>query len=378
MDASVYRRHSPDCPHSKNRHWRKCQCPCWLYWAHRGQRHRESAHTIFWTAAEKKAREKEQELRDIELGKPVPADKGKTVAETVDAYLAHKRSERLAEPTLYKHEYVLKRKMLAWCDGEGIHYLAHLTRDKLQQWRDTWTESPITARNKQERVRGFFRFVLGNGWVTVNPAFGLSRIKVPRREPAYFTNSELETILNACERYGKSVVDRQRMRAMVLLMRWSGLAIRDAVCLERARLDNHNRLILQRAKTSEPVYVELPSKVAEELRNVPTGLHGNPKYFFWTGVGLSKTAVSDWERSFRRLFKLADFEGRRRNSKALPPSHVPSHVLDSLAGCGSAHRVRGSASGTLFNEDDREALQIAYADHPAANLARTAECLETH
>ena len=54
-------------------------------------------------------------------------------------------------------------------------------------------------------------------------------------------------------------------------MRWSGLAIRDAATLERSRLDSQNRLILHRAKTDEPVFVELPANVADELRKSPTG-----------------------------------------------------------------------------------------------------------
>ena len=46
-----------------------------------------------------------------------------------------------------------------------------------------------------------------------------------------------------------------RLRALTLLMRWSGLAIRDAVTLERSRLSNNNQIFLYRAKTGTPVYV---------------------------------------------------------------------------------------------------------------------------
>jgi integrase len=35
----------------------------------------------------------------------------------------------------------------------------------------------------------------------------------------------------------------------------------------------------------------------------------NPKYFFWTGNGNPRTAVADAQRSFRKLFKLADVTG---------------------------------------------------------------------
>jgi len=54
--------------------------------------------------------------------------------------------------------------------------------------------------------------------------------------------------------------------------------------------------------------VPLPPEVAEELRTIPPGAKPNPRYFFWSGNGLPKTAVADWQRSFRRLFKLAALE----------------------------------------------------------------------
>ena len=35
----------------------------------------------------------------------------------------------------------------------------------------------------------------------------------------------------------------------------------------------------------------------------------NPKYFFWTGNGKAKSVVADAQRSFRKLFELANVEG---------------------------------------------------------------------
>lgn len=60
------------------------------------------------------------------------------------------------------------------------------------------------------------------------------------------------------------------MRILVLLMRWSGLRISDAVALERTRLVGNN-LFLYQAKTGLLVYVPLPPDVAESLRNIPPG-----------------------------------------------------------------------------------------------------------
>jgi integrase len=88
-------------------------------------------------------------------------------------------------------------------------------------------------------------------------------------------------------------------------MRWSGLRISDAITLERTRLVENNLLLCQ-AKTGTPVFVPLPKDVAESLRTIPPGPKPNPRYFFWTGNGDPRSAAKDWQRSFRRLFNIAN------------------------------------------------------------------------
>ena len=78
--------------------------------------------------------------------------------------------------------------------------------------------------------------------------------------------------------------------------------------LERERLNQNNELLLYRAKTGVPVFVKLPPNVAKALREVPSGPKPNPRYFFWSGNGEKKSAVADWQRSFRKLFDMADLK----------------------------------------------------------------------
>jgi len=62
---------------------------------------------------------------------------------------------------------------------------------------------------------------------------------------------------------------------------------------------------LYRGKTGHPVRVLLPPVVATDLRNVPPGKDTHPAYFFWSGNGHKKSAVADWQRVYRRVFKKA-------------------------------------------------------------------------
>jgi len=118
--------------------------------------------------------------------------------------------------------------------------------------------------------------------------------------------------------------NRTRMKALTLLLRYSGLRIRDAVTCERARLVV-GKLFLYQAKTGTPVYCPLPPSVVEALEAVKSS---NRKYFFWTGNGDPKSAVADAQRSFRKLFKLADVVGHPhmfRDTFAVELLSVASH-----------------------------------------------------
>ena len=71
-----------------------------------------------------------------------------------------------------------------------------------------------------------------------------------------------------------------------------------------------DKLLLYTQKTGVPVYVPLPSFVVEALHSMPSTYKGredpaSERYFFWTGRGILKSAVADWQRAFRKLFKLA-------------------------------------------------------------------------
>ena len=94
----------------------------------------------------------------------------------------------------------------------------------------------------------------------------LKKPRAPEVTPTnYFTPSEFQQVVNATNRYeyggGMDCHHRaERLRALILLMRWSGLAIKDAVMLERNRLDENGAIFLRRAKTGVPVVVPLPPK----------------------------------------------------------------------------------------------------------------------
>lgn len=317
MFVSVFTRHLPECQQNGKPNaglFRRCSCPKHLQWSANGRQFRASAKTRSWENAERLARAKEKELLQLQAeGKPLIGPM--TVEEAVAKYLADKRQQGLVDDTLSKLENIFKKQFLGWCSSAHVTYLRDLDLERLREWRGTWIGGALTRKKLQERVRGFFRFGLDSGWISSNPAKGLSKIKVEDPPTDYFPREEFDHIIDSTYLYDSKTVDAKemvnnatRLRTLALLMRWSGLAIRDAVTLERNRLDDQDHIFLYRAKTGEPVLVKIPYEVAQTLRNIPPGPKPNPRYFFWSGNGLPKSAVADWQRAFRKLFRIADIK----------------------------------------------------------------------
>lgn len=310
---TLYRRHLKRCAKKDDRYWKRCSCPMWVEGTASGQYLRRSLGTASWERAQGLA----QEIESADDPKAPPAKKEEPVSleKAVGEYLADAKARDLAQSTLDKLETIFRKQFLTWAKSEGYTLLREMDLRAVQAFRTTWKDGGLAKKKKQERLTGFFWFCIRAGWITTTPTLNLKRITVHQKPTDYFPRDEYKKIIDATyclddglER-GYDVEKRgQRIRALVQLLRWSGLRIRDAVTLEKTRLQANDDLFLYQAKTGAPVYVPLPHDVAEDLRNVPPGPKPNPRYFFWSGNGEAKSAVADWQRSFRRLFGVAKLE----------------------------------------------------------------------
>ena len=173
----------------------------------------------------------------------------------------------------------------------------------------------MTTHRKHERMHSFFAFCVANDMLRKNPMDALKKPKTPDIVPTdYFLPAEFEKIVAATNKYeyrggNDNRHRRERLRALTLLMRWSGLAILDATSLERGRLlkneNGDDQIFLYRAKTGVPVFVVIPDEVGEALRSLP---NSHPSYFFWSGNGDPRSAAKAFQRSYWKLFKLAKIQ----------------------------------------------------------------------
>jgi integrase/recombinase XerD len=325
---SVYARHYPPCT-SDDLNYKRCRCPKWIngVLGSDGPFIRRSAKSRSWEKAEEFKRELEVEYEAKQNGDresmAVTPEKV-SVKDAVTRFLNSKRNENLAESTIEKLKTIFEKQFLSWATASRLNHLEDIRTADLEAFRDTWEDGPLAKKKKQERLIGFFYYGLRLGWIKSNPAVSLGRIRADGPPTDYFPKHEFNQIIDATYIYQpKGWVECRnqatRLRILILLMRWSGLAIRDAVTLERRRLNEKDELFLYRAKTGNPVYVPLPSELAELLRTIPPGPCPNPRYFFWSGNGSAKSVVGNWQRSFRRLFKIANLQREDGTAKRCHP-----------------------------------------------------------
>jgi len=221
---------------------------------------------------------------------------------------AEKRMLKKASIDRYR---IIFRQMNKWAEGEGIRFFSELDTRALNRFRATWKgDSGLADLKKLERLRAFCKFAVSNGYADKNAAEGLENPKIRPNPTLPFSPDEMVKVLataarHIAERQGKAKVKAMRTRALVLMLRYTGLRISDAVGCSTDRIQD-GRLWLYTAKTGQHVYVPLPRFVVAELASLPCV---SPKYFFWTGMGTVETARKKWTEALADLFTAAKVHG---------------------------------------------------------------------
>lgn len=302
MTLTLYRRHKKTCPNfgkARRDIQKKCLCKFWVDGVLGGREVRISLNTRDSKKANEKVHEWEAKEMVIEPGAAV------TLADAWTSMLADLEARKLSHSTIRKYK-LLQRQMKAYGEERGLAMLAQFDLDVLSKFRATWKDGPRTASKKLERLRAFFRFAHDRQWVEKNPA---TRIKLPKisiRPTMPLTHDEMVKILTACDdlqittpREGK--LNAVRTKALVILMRYSGMRVSDAVTLTTDRLDG-KRLFLYTQKTGVPVYTVLPDSVLKALEATP---RVTDTRYFWSGQGKRESVVCHWQMRLKKVFDLA-------------------------------------------------------------------------
>jgi integrase/recombinase XerD len=306
---TIFVRHSSGCKYAGDEFAKRCNCRKHFRWSANGQQHRQTAGTRSWTEAEELKRDLENQL----AGRLQPVDPSRYIQSCIDTFLTDKRVQGVSEGVLKKYALELDR-LARYCERHGVFTIQGVERELLTGFAATWKShypSSYTRSKVRERCRSFLRYCFEAQWIPRVPS--MPKIKVDEPPTLPLTDAEFTRLLAAVHATEPRRWDGKqtrpltpqtaaRIHALLQLMRWSGLAIRDAVTLERdaIQFDDRRKLYRVRAtrqKTGTDVSVVIPTAIAEELQAVT---NDNPRYFFWTGDCTGETIAKTWANRYIR------------------------------------------------------------------------------
>jgi len=304
---TIFVRHSADCKYAGDEFCKRCNCRKHFRWTQNGEQYRRKAGTRSWQEAEEQKRRLEDELA------------GRTPAETQDArmpvstavekFMQAKRNDGLEEPTLQKLQKTCDR-IRDFAETDGLFVLDSITLVHITNWKwDHFFGTVNSLRANQERVKSFFRYFHNAGTIAKNPAAAWKRIKGKVEQVSGFTAEEYKKISDTAKKTGS-----QKLYALIRLMRYGGLAIIDAACLEREQIiqdgKSYRVRLTSRQKTSKKAQPQMiDNAIPPELgRDLVSVLNGNSRYVFWNKPGEDaatppekRDAVKYWQKQVRAL-----------------------------------------------------------------------------
>ena len=348
--VSVYTRHSSGCSQDRRAAMASLQMRQVSLPAKRRQTSTVSAKTRSWEKAEAKAQEirdtwdpVKQKMRELEELKQAQLAEEVMIEVAVDRWLNSIRADIDNKYTQKKYE-TTARKIRSWAESKNFALLSQITTDALDEWKTQWKPKAkhpddrmgkTTAGRHLEKVKAFFKYCQRMGWIKASPAYGIKAIKPDETETLPLLGGRYEQVLEATYKYDADMRqdDRygQELRALIELMRWSGLRISDALMVAKNRIIG-NRFTLRTVKNGTKLTVILPDHVVAALRALPQRPTVDPRYFFWSGKSEIKSLTGQWQRKLGRLNKylsMVDYEGRplQFHSHQLRDTFAVEHLL---------------------------------------------------
>jgi integrase len=316
---TIYRRHLKRCEHrTEGRSYRRCRCPLWADGTVGGTEVRCSIGTQDWDRAQTTIRDWEAAGRAPLPA--APAEEPMTTARVCDQYIADVEARNLSRDTLRKYK-LLSRQLKEFAKEQRIPTFADFDLPAVTAFRVSWKDKNYSALKKLELLRSIFKFAVKRRWAADNLAMDVKNPEVKNRPTLPYTHEDMTEILAACNRRiarlaGEGRESAQRLRALVLLLRYSGLRIGDAVgCPVENLVDGKLRLYTQ--KTGTHVHCPLPDFVVMELESMP---RRSERYWFSSGKCRLATAVGFWRARMAKL--LGDAGVEEKTARGKPRGHA--------------------------------------------------------
>lgn len=308
---TIYVRHGSyrgkECPYAGDEFWKRCNCRKHLRWTHNGKQYRQKAGTRSWTGAEEVKRRLEDQLAGRIPTRPETT--GHTLRASYDAFLKGKKVKGISAEAYAKYEREILR-LITFCERAGVFTLEALTLGTLTDYKATWPDlypSSATRALVQQLIRVFLNYCHGAGWITHVPKLDPVKIDEPPTMP--LSEEEYKRLLKAVPLEFPNG-NGARVRAIIQLMRWSGLAVRDASCLRsdgfRRSAKKTYHVTTERQKTGVHVSVPIPAEAAKDI--LAGALKPSTGYLFYAGTRSKVNFSRERSREISRVFDRAGIQ----------------------------------------------------------------------
>ena len=270
--------------------------------------------------------------------------------------------------------------------------LANLTRDQIEDYLthcDAQGLSRATRARRLSAIRQFTRFALEEGWRTDDPALRIAGPGRAKRLPKTLERAEVEALLDAAGRTGRTQTDRARNICLIELLYATGLRATELVSLPVAGCRGDPAVLVVKGKGGKDRMVPLSNPARAALREwialrdaAPHGsalhrmLQGPGARWLFPAIGAEGHMP---RQSLSRLLTLMAIEAGVAPSRVTP--HVirhafATHLLEGGADLRSIQLLLGHADlGTTeiyTHVLDQRMRDLVLNHHPLAHVAN--EC----
>jgi integrase/recombinase XerD len=229
-------------------------------------------------------------------------EQGASIRESIADFIGYTKDGGARSSTLAKYR-TLMDQLQAYADWKGMTYLYELDQNAVMEFRRAW-ESPDagykrgavkkngrplwraqsigTCRRNAKTLKYLFERGISRKWISENPTkvlrFPRQSASKTKEEVKYLTRQQFEDVLSKCDAFERMTdYNKQRIKALLLAMRWTGLRLSDAVVL-RAEAIEGDVLRLRTKKASTAVQIPLHPDLVAALAKLKPYEGG---YYFW-------------------------------------------------------------------------------------------------
>jgi integrase len=298
-----------------------------LYIYEQGKVRYVSAKTRSWAKAEEFMRAEidardpvKRALKEIEDREAAKAAKELareiTVADALGEWLAGLPKRSRSRTVQFNS---LTSKLKSWSAEQGIVNLGDIKPAMLYAWRGAWSPeaenerdrlAPATQNLYVSHLHRFFKWAVQAEYLDRDPSMLVKRQKYeriqtqPLNSPEQFAEILAATHKLDADRYTlRDVPEYGRdLRAIFLLMRWTGIRLIDALMLKRTAVTD-GRLNLTTKKTGKAIKDRpLPQSVLDALETIKPQTHVRDGYYFWSATCADEDNLTVvWTQRIKRL-----------------------------------------------------------------------------